>query len=315
MKGSPGAQNEYCSDDPGNDTDGDGYTEVAGDCNDDDPSINPGEIDGVSAPNGVANDDANCDGIRDDGIYDNDGDGYTEVDGDCNDASGAVFPGADEGTVADGVDNDCNGCVDDIDHDGDNYGTNGELGCSFDCDDNDSSINPGVSDIPYDGIDQDCNNEDMCDVDADGYDAVECGCAQCTDCDDGNAAVHPGAIEEADGIDNDCNGIIDTPDQDGDHFTVDQGDCLDLAPEDDPNNISASVNPDATEVCGDLLDNDCDGFYDNLPECNNPAAFATVRGGGICGVAGGDSGGPLATALAMVMGLVAASRRRSGDKA
>lgn len=42
-------------------------------------------------------------------------------------------------------------------------------------------------------------------------------------------------------------------DQDGDGFTSDEGDC------DDSN---ADVNPNATEIDGDFIDNDCDGTAD-----------------------------------------------------
>jgi hypothetical protein len=42
---------------------------------------------------------------------DGDGDGYSECDGDCNDASSAVHPGGSE--ACDGLDNDCNGSIDD----------------------------------------------------------------------------------------------------------------------------------------------------------------------------------------------------------
>jgi len=41
---------------------------------------------------------------------DNDGDGFSECDGDCNDGDAASYPGADE--VCDGLDNDCSGIVD-----------------------------------------------------------------------------------------------------------------------------------------------------------------------------------------------------------
>lgn len=43
---------------------------------------------------------------------DDDGDGVAELGGDCNDASAADVPGASE--TADGIDNDCNGVVDDL---------------------------------------------------------------------------------------------------------------------------------------------------------------------------------------------------------
>ena len=41
---------------------------------------------------------------------DNDNDGVTIAQGDCDDSNGAVHPGATE--VCDGVDNDCDGAVD-----------------------------------------------------------------------------------------------------------------------------------------------------------------------------------------------------------
>jgi hypothetical protein len=43
---------------------------------------------------------------------DDDGDLFTENQGDCDDTDAAVFPGAVE--VANGVDDDCNGIVDDV---------------------------------------------------------------------------------------------------------------------------------------------------------------------------------------------------------
>ena len=45
-----------------------------------------------------------------------------------------------------------------------------------------------------------------CDLDGDGHPAYACGG---DDCDDSNAGVHPGAPEPADGLDNDCNGVVD----------------------------------------------------------------------------------------------------------
>jgi hypothetical protein len=45
------------------------------------------------------------------GLTDQDGDGFSVADGDCNDADPTVFPGAPE--LCDGKDNDCNHAVDD----------------------------------------------------------------------------------------------------------------------------------------------------------------------------------------------------------
>jgi hypothetical protein len=54
-------------------------------------------------------------GGDDDGTTDGDGDGYTPEAGDCDDANGAVHPGAGE-VCTDSVDNDCNGMTDSGDY-------------------------------------------------------------------------------------------------------------------------------------------------------------------------------------------------------
>jgi serine protease len=87
-----------------------------------------------------------------------------------------------------------------------------------DCDDNDASVNPGSSEVCDDGIDNNCDGtvDEGCgsggggctDNDADGV------CVEDGDCDDNNAHVYPGHNDSRgrwgkDGVDNDCNGIID----------------------------------------------------------------------------------------------------------
>ncbi|MEE2751655.1 MAG: putative metal-binding motif-containing protein [Myxococcota bacterium] len=48
-------------------------------------------------------------GVPDTGMYtDQDGDGYTEADGDCDDSDASIHPGAQE-TPGDGVDSNCDG--------------------------------------------------------------------------------------------------------------------------------------------------------------------------------------------------------------
>jgi hypothetical protein len=299
MYGTPGASNEYCAVNPSEDLDGDGWTKLAGDCRDDDPYVNP---DAVDAGTGVyENTDDDCDGIRDDGETDDDGDGFTEVAGDCNDESALVYPGVTE-TVND-RDDDCNGCIDDLDLDGDGYTECDEDGDGRvdDCSEGNANINPSENETPYDGLDQNCDLLDFCDVDGDGYGSIEAAnpdlcevpTERVTDCDDVNPNINPGTPEvPADGLDNDCDGIIDIPDQDDDGYTVDDGDCMDISEESLGDNedaaaivaLAASVHPGAEEICGDLIDNDCNGFADDAESCWNPAGTATVRGGGMfCG--------------------------------
>lgn len=105
----------------------DGYVSDSTDCNDSDPSANPGlteQCDGV---------DNDCDGETDEGVittfyidYDGDGygsdayitdectvpDGYVENDADCNDLSPLQNPSAEE-LCGDGIDNDCDGAAED----------------------------------------------------------------------------------------------------------------------------------------------------------------------------------------------------------
>jgi len=104
---------------------------------------------------------------------DNDGDGYTAIQGDCNDNDINIRPGATE-ICNDGKDNDCNGyidcddshCLNDAackictDSDKDGYYLQSGCGTLVDCNDSDTNIHPGATEICGDGIDQDCNGSD-----------------------------------------------------------------------------------------------------------------------------------------------------------
>jgi len=105
-----------------------------------------------------------------------------------------------------------------------------------------------------DGIDNDCDGsvDESCGTDADGDGFTEAD----GDCDDTDAAVHPGAEEICgNGIDNDCDGSLEdgTADLDADGYSECAGDCDDADPD---------VSPAADEICGDGTDNNCDGHLD-----------------------------------------------------
>ena len=103
------------------------------------------------------------------------------------------------------------------------------------------------------------------DADGDGYQDAACGG---DDCNDSSALVNPGAEEVCDNnVDDNCNGLIDEDclacDVDGDgydSFDCGGADCDDLDPD---------VNPGASEICDDGIDNNCDGEADeNCTQCD-----------------------------------------------
>lgn len=245
-----------------------GYVSNDADCDDTSAQVVPG---GVEWCNGL---DDNCDGDVDEGegstapadavtwYEDADGDGHAGAtttvsceapvnhlaeDSDCDDTDADIYPGAFE--VCDGVDQNCDGALDEdatdaltfySDSDGDGFGDSEstQLGC----------------DAPLGTV------------------------SDHTDCDDTDGDIQPGAQEHCDGLDEDCDGVVDNDpvdpgtwyfDSDGDghagvgisitacdtpeaHF-ADHTDC------DDAN---SAIHPDATEIC-DALDNDCDEMLDD----------------------------------------------------
>ena len=148
------------------DVDGDGWTECAGDCDDSDVLVHPGA---AGFPGSVDND---CDGIPDEG-EDDDGDGYTPLDGDCCDGASDLceytYPGAPE--LCDGEDNDCDGVLDPTEDDAD---LDGYMECDGDCDDADALLFPGAVVVCDDGIDDDCDGVEKDNVDQDGDAYVPC---------------------------------------------------------------------------------------------------------------------------------------------
>src|SRR5262245_41599699 len=83
-----------------------------------------------------------CGGTSDAGSIDVDSDGLTPDDGDCNDEDVHIGPGEPE--PCDGVDNDCDGTIDEgFDDDGDGFTT-----CAGDCRDHDAASYPGAFEEP-----------------------------------------------------------------------------------------------------------------------------------------------------------------------
>jgi len=76
------------------------------------------------------------------------------------------------------------------------------------------------------------------------------------DCDDTNSAIKPGAIETENGLDDDCDSLVDEGtnayDDDGDGYSENQGDC---------NDATTAQNPSVTESCNGSDDN-CNGATD-----------------------------------------------------
>ncbi|MFN7144534.1 MAG: MopE-related protein, partial [Myxococcota bacterium] len=175
-------------------------------------------------------------------VPDEDGDGFSEEEGDCDERDGNVHPGASE--ACNGVDDDCDGSVDEgvlgtyyADADGDGYGDPaapqdacaspaGHVSVGVDCDDTDPEVFPSSPEV-CDGIDNDCDalvDEDVSDTwyaDADGDGVGDPAAAVTTcarpegyvevgaDCDDTSATAFPGNAEACDEQDNDCDGTVD----------------------------------------------------------------------------------------------------------
>lgn len=252
-----------------------GYVSNNGDCNDANPLIKPGAAEVCNLI------DDNCNGQINEGLvfvnY------YLDAD---LDAFGAGAP--------------INSCTPVVG----NYVT-----INLDCNDNNANIRPNALEI-CNSIDDNCNNliDDgltflnyYADSDSDGFGAgnpinscSNVGAGFVTnnhDCNDSNPAIRPTASEICNGIDDNCNAETDEglpysfyyldADQDG-FYTSSVFACISPGANyyltssslGDCNDNNGSINSAAIEICGNNIDENCDGsdLTCIVPGCTNPVA-------------------------------------------
>lgn len=247
-----------------------GYVTSVDDCDDAAAGVNPGATEVCDA----SDVDEDCDGLADDAdsaatgrttwYQDVDGDGFGAgrrvgycdppagwvADGsDCDDTSATVNPDGTEVCDPSDADEDCNGLADDEDpsaaektlwyedNDRDGYGgavageacdsVSGEVAASSDCDDDAATVHPDASEV-CNGIDDDC-------VDGADVDAVDASTWY-------RDADADGFVDPA--------SSLDACDQPSGYGSVTVADCDDDL---------AGVHPEAVDVPGDGVDQDCNG--------------------------------------------------------
>ena len=240
--------------------------------------------------------------------------GYVEDASDCLDSDASVNPDGTE--ICNGIDDDCSGGIDDgfelltwyADNDGDGRGDPlyTVLSCfppadhvagGNDCDDSDSSVHGDMAEL-CDTKDNDCDgeiDEDLVDIvfyrdlDGDGYgtdlDTVT-ACSppsgyvyEADDCDDDDSDIRPGRTEACNGIDDNCDDVIDEGwptydfylDSDDDGYGAGTAVAACEAPAShvldgtDCDDADESVNPGVFADCEGDGDEDCDGVEDDGP--------------------------------------------------
>ncbi len=265
---------------------------------------------------------------------------------DCDDGDGTISPAAEE--RCNGVDDNCDGDVDEsgvdatawyADADGDGFGdpSSSEPSCAApagyvadrsDCDDLDGAVSPAGTEL-CNSRDDDCDgtsDEDdavdaaiwYTDLDGDSFGDPLSGAPACsapagsisdnTDCDDTAATVSPAGIELCNGIDDDCDTVVDEDDAsdtrtwyadaDADGYGDAAAPTLacaapagTVASSDDCDDTNGAISPGAAELCNGV-DDDCDATIDE-----DSAADAAIWYADADGDSFGDAGVVLASCV------------------
>ena len=323
--GTPGAVNTWC------DNDLDNWSEDEGDCNDEDAGIHPGA---VEVCNGLDDD---CDGKTDEDVTPAQ---ECLSEGVCSGTMptcmgekgfsciyGPDFE-ADE-TLCDGLDNDCDGETDEV------AVPSGEClqmgicaGSVMLCGGNRGFVcgyPAGFEDMERscDGLDNDCDG--LTDEDLLLGESCETGkgiCARsgqfvCATSGQGAVCDAEAGLPETercgDGLDNDCDGVVDNGFPVGEVCTVGQGACQAFGKyrcaEDGLDVVcNGAVGLPGQELCEDGIDNDCDGETDES-DCSWPQAT-----GGSCGAASESSPGAILGLFLIVLAVGFRSRKHHSSR-
>jgi len=284
-----------CDSEPSSgDLDRDGFTVEQGDCNDSAADIHPGAPDLPGDTVGESNQlDEDCDGSQAVLCYiDADGDGFgnalqqTAIEpagdclaaanrsltfDDCADNEPRVYP--DNPEVCDGLDNNCDGEVDNDLEEG--------------------ALESGYPDLDGDG--DGATGSAFVEVCAGSADLAQTS----SDCDDSDPSIYGAAFEICDGKDNNCDEtylIGEAPnnrvDLDGDGFFtcspegfVCQSNALSWDPVycGDCDDSDPTINPSSYEICNDGYNNDCDSETDETEDMDGDGwntCDAPEQGGG-----------------------------------
>ncbi len=192
--------------------------------------------------------------------------GYVSDATDCDDDAAATNPAADE--VCGGADENCDGAVDE---------TTAVDALSW------------YSDTDADGFGNASAISTACDAPAGTV-------ADASDCDDAQGSTYPGAPETCDSRDNDCDGLVDDADAgrvggtiwyadaDADGYTTSTSTMTCLVPAGyrsasalpDCDDASSAVNPGASEVCDNGVDDNCSDTPDNCEISDAPTTATAL---------------------------------------